>query len=462
MNCVHNKTQNSTYQSKISILENNQVSKNKVCLNSTNTRLSRDVVSFRSNNPGNYDYNIYGDKPEEIRQLILPDFKALFKTLPKAELHVHLKGATTLSVIRQELRRKGYGEEEIATATTFPDYFVDLDHFRKTYTRFSKLLITPQEMRDSAYFTCIRAAEDNVRYLELRINPRSKGQNPYNMINMVTEGIRDAQTHLKNGVNFKQIVKLLILAKRDNSQEEVMENAKIAVELAKNPDNLVVGFDIAGAEAHHTILKHEGAIKFVKDKGLHVTVHAGETPTSIDNKYSLTGAQSIRAAVDLDSDRIGHGLHLIDDPELVELVKRKGITIESPPTANVSIKSVRNWKGHPFKQMLDAGVKVAVCTDNPTLFKTTISREYERLYKHSYINSWDTMKTLVMNGINGGFLSLSEKKDLEKDFKAELLKIEKNKYFKDVIKQYLTPEKSAGAFDFILKNLEKLLKGTLK
>ena len=455
MNFIYTKSLNAQNPPKNNLLKNNQISTNKAYFRSLKTELNGDKVSFQSINLEDNNYNIYGDKSEEIRQLIPPELKPLLKSLPKAELHVHAKGAVTLSVIRQKLRQRGYTEEQIAAATTFPDYFVDLDHFRNVYTKFSSLLVTPEEMKDSAYFTCTRAAEDNVKYLELRFNPFSKGQNPYKMMEMFIKGIVDAQNDLLKKINFKQTVKIIILAKRDNAPQEVMEFAKTAVELAKNPDNMVVGFDLAGAEAHHTVLKHENALKYVKDKGLYLTVHAGETPLSVDDKYSLTGSQSIRKAVETGTNRLGHALHLMDDPELVELVKKLRITVESPPTANVSIKNVESWKKHPFKQMVDAGVNVAVCTDNPTLFKTTISREFERLYKHSYISSWDTMKTLIMNGIYGGFLSTREKAGLVKEFKDELSKIEKDPYFKSTIKKYLTPQKTSGFPEVLLKFLRR-------
>ncbi|MDD3013218.1 MAG: adenosine deaminase family protein [Candidatus Gastranaerophilales bacterium] len=440
MNCMQMIKLSSIYQQ----FNNYSTVNNHTASNRTYHNEGIDAISFTSGNDTikfNNSYNIYNDDFTDMRRLVAPELKALYKAMPKSELHVHLRGAATLSHVRQILRRKGADEEKIAYETTFPDYFIDLKHFVRCYDQFVDNLKTPNDMREVAYFTCTRAAEDNVRYLELRIDPSSK-----EMMEATLRGVRDAQEHLKDELGFKQIVKIIILAKRHYSPEKSLENAKIAVELAKN-NNMIVGFDLAGSEAENTVLKHKEAIKYAVDHGLNVTVHAGETPNSIDKtpnsegiKYELTGAESIKEAINLGAKRIGHGVHLLEDPELVQMVKDKKITIEVNATSNVSLKSVESWKKHPINNMIKNGINVAICTDNPTLLKTTLSREYERLYKHNYVNNWEEMKKLTLNGIDGGFMSAEEKVELREEFRKELERIEADPYFADAIKRYLTPK----------------------
>ena len=102
--------------------------------------------------------------------------------------------------------------------------------------------------------------------------------------------------------------------------------------------------------------------------GLHSVPHAGET----------TGPQTIWDALEhLGAERIGHGTSAVQDPNLIEHLVEHQIPLEVCPTSNIATRAVDHLDNHPIKEMYDAGVLVTVNSDDPPMFGTTLTREYE-------------------------------------------------------------------------------------
>ena len=104
-----------------------------------------------------------------------------------------------------------------------------------------------------------------------------------------------------------------------------------------------------------------------KDKGLKVTIHTGEdTPAS----YVIDTIHNFRP------DRIGHGIHSIEDMKAVDLIKEKGITLEVNPWSNYLTNSVPTIEEHPLKKLFDLGVRVTINSDDPEVLETNVNNEY--------------------------------------------------------------------------------------
>jgi adenosine deaminase len=100
--------------------------------------------------------------------------------------------------------------------------------------------------------------------------------------------------------------------------------------------------------------------------GLGITVHAGEFgTTSIPAALQTPGLR-----------RIGHGTHIADDPDLLDLVARCGVTLECSLTCNVVLGSAPSYEAHPICRFVEAGIPVTLNTDLPVHVCTTIEREY--------------------------------------------------------------------------------------
>jgi adenosine deaminase len=100
---------------------------------------------------------------------------------------------------------------------------------------------------------------------------------------------------------------------------------------------------------------------------LNVTIHTGEdTPASfVKEVIELTGP-----------DRIGHGIHAIEDLQVVEWIKERNITLEVNPWSNYLTNSVRTIEEHPLKKLFDLGVKVTINSDDPEVLETNVNNEY--------------------------------------------------------------------------------------
>lgn len=150
---------------------------------------------------------------------------------------------------------------------------------------------------------------------------------------------------------------------RQFGPDHVMEVAKIA---ARYIDDGVISFGIGGDEVGGPALGLRAAFAWAKDAGLRLTAHAGET----------AGPESIRAALDIGAERIGHGIRAVDDPDLLRRLRDEQIPLEVCITSNVKTGAVQSLDAHPVRKLFDAGVPVTLNTDDPGVFETDLASEF--------------------------------------------------------------------------------------
>jgi adenosine deaminase len=125
--------------------------------------------------------------------------------------------------------------------------------------------------------------------------------------------------------------------------------------------------DLADGELLYPMSNFVKPILKAKDAGLKVTIHTGEdTPASAvwDTIHAFR------------PDRIGHGIHSIEDMKVVELIKKRNITLEVNPWSNYLTNSVRLIEEHPLKKLFDLGVRVTINSDDPEVLETNVNNEY--------------------------------------------------------------------------------------
>lgn len=378
---------------------------------------------------------------------LVPELKSLFFALPKAEQHVHLAGAYPTYKMREMFREKGIPEKEIAKATSPQDLYDDLTDFVNFYMTIAELVKTEEQIQEATYAICLKAAEDNVRYIELKLasseldpdktqDEQERLAKKESMYKAVVRGANKAKKELaENG--FKQVVKYMYTAERHEDPKFSIEDAKLAVKWRDEAPTEFLGFDLAGDEVHFSVNQHKEAMDYAREHGLNITVHAGETP----NSEELSNVDSMKRCIELGATRIGHGLAACIDPELKKIILEKGIGLEVSPGSNISTMSVQQIAEHPIKEMINAGMLVSLCSDDPAMFNTKITKEYENLYRFGIVNDWNIIKKLAMTGVETSFATEPEKQQLISEFQKELEFIEQNPYFKQVIDKYLTPEK---------------------
>ena len=208
-----------------------------------------------------------------------------------------------------------------------------------------------------AYELCVDSAAENIDYLEVRWAPRlhlRAGLTVAQVIESVLAGLRAGPIRAL----------AIVTAMRNHTPDE---NVALAHEAGKFAGRGVVGFDLAGDEAHYPASPHRPAFEVARAAELHLTCHAGEAgePSNVEE------------ALDLGVARIAHGVIGARDPRIVERVRREGVVLDMCPTANWKVKAVASLAEHPLPRLVRAGVRCTISTDSRTVADTTLSAEFE-------------------------------------------------------------------------------------
>ncbi len=317
-----------------------------------------------------------------------------------ADLHRHLGGAIHPRIIYKFLQRQDHH---------ILNYFPDYDGFYSWFTRpcrsleeFVKIHTLVEELQsvDHLPYFCLRLCRgaytfENLQYMEIRYNPYFRTDEKLSqalrvsqmsdIVEIITANLRPAE--------YPIVVKQILCLDRrlpENINEEILT-------VAQQHLGPVVGVDLAGPEIDPQ--KWEVWVRLLSKAragGLKTTCHLGET--SIDNVYP----QYFPVL-----DRIGHGIHIpLVKPELlIELAKRQ-ITLEVCPTSYHQTGVMKDFAKLRvvFQRCRDAGVAIAVCTDNPgrNPAPCTLPGEYERLIDHDVID-FSELKAIQSEAFRSAF-----------------------------------------------------------
>src|SRR6266851_1967176 len=306
----------------------------------------------------------------------------LLHALPKTDLHCHLDGSMRLKTIleladQQKVRLPADDEEALARAIHQGERCKSLEDYLVAFDVTLSVLQTEDALYRAAYELAIDAANENVRYLEVRYSPalhEQKGLKMTTVIDAVLEGLRVAkrETGIKYGV--------IVCGIRHINPQSSVRLAELSVAY-KNRG--VIGFDLAGAEVNFT-------------------AHAGEAygPESIAQAIHYLGAH-----------RIGHGTRLREDGDLLNYVNDHRIPLEVCLSSNVQTGAVPSLSSHPLKFYFDYGLRVTINTDNRLITDTTVTKEL--WLAHSQLGmGLEDLTTLIVSGFKSAFLSFREKQDM--------------------------------------------------
>lgn len=271
--------------------------------------------------------------------------------LPKAELHLHLEGSiepTTLVELDPSLTI-----EECRARYRYADFA----GFLKSYEWVNRYLRTPEDYALVTRRLLERLAAQNVSYAEINL---SAGVILWKKQDLAA--IHDAVRAAASGSPVA--VRWIWDAVRQFPVADGMRAAEMAAERAGDG---VVGFGIGGDEARGPAPLFREVFAYARRAGLHLAPHAGET----------AGPESIWEALEAGAERIGHGIRAIGDPVLVRHLRDREIPLEICISSNVATGAVARLEDHPVRRLFDAGVPIILNTDDPAMFSTTLTREFE-------------------------------------------------------------------------------------
>ncbi|MBI5841955.1 MAG: adenosine deaminase [Chloroflexi bacterium] len=331
-------------------------------------------------------------------------------SLPKVELHRHLEGSLRLSTMLDVARQHGVTvpismlnlsglvqvqEQDPLTFTNFLEKFKTLRLFYRSPKVIDR--ITREAVED--------AAKDNIRYLELRFTPVALSRAEGFPLNDVMDWVMVSAAEAAKQHKIK--VGLIASVNRHESVELAEQVAWLAAEHIKDG---MVGMDLAGNEAEFSGRPFAGLLKEARQSGLHITIHAGEWGP----------AENVREAIEeLNAERIGHGVRVMEDEEVVALARERCTVFEVCVTSNYQSGVVPALTDHPLPRMLNAGLMVTVNTDDPSVSRITLSHEYQHAGEDLNV-PLDVLKQCVLNAAQSAFLADAEKEKLIESLKKEM------------------------------------------
>jgi len=203
------------------------------------------------------------------------------------------------------------------------------------------------------------AVSDGLEALELRFSPQFIA----GMTGLDADDVIEAVSDAASGAGRPIEVGLIGIIVRDAGPDSAIDQVRRLL----RHQSALAGVDLAGDEAGYPAALFSPAFRLAREAGLPATVHAGEA----------AGPRSVWDALRLGPQRIGHGVRSAEDPRLLEHLAASGVTLEVAITSNVQTGAARGRAQHQLAALVAAGVRVALCTDNPVVSDTRLTREYE-------------------------------------------------------------------------------------
>jgi aminodeoxyfutalosine deaminase len=281
---------------------------------------------------------------------------------PKIELHVHLEGTVRPQRLFEIARRNDVAlPADTAEELLRLFNFTDLAHFIDIWFLVTAALQTADDFRQITVDYAEEAARHGAVYIEGIFAPTVPARNGIELDEFFEgycDGVQEAGERL--GVE----VRLTPDLNRTSLPEEAAEIVRRAI---AGRDRGVVGIGLGGVESQAPPEQFADAFRLAREGGLGSVPHAGE----------VVGPPSIWGALEaLHADRIRHGIRAIEDPVLMRELADRGTVLDVCPTANVRVGAVRSYDEHPLPEMVAAGLRCSLSTDDPAMFGTDLTSEY--------------------------------------------------------------------------------------
>ena len=277
---------------------------------------------------------------------------------PLVDLHRHLEGSIRPATSVEFAARAGSYELPRAALVAAEREEGLLPYLAKIENA-TALVRTLEDWRRVTAEAVADAASDGLSAVELRFSPQFIAGVTGLDADDVIEAVSDAAA----GTGLPIEVGLIGIIVRDEGPDSAVDQAR---RLLRHQRKLA-GVDLAGDEAGYPAALFAPAFRLAHENGLPVTVHAGEA----------AGPRSVWDALDLGPRRIGHGVRSAEDPRLMAHLAAAGVTLEVAITSNVQTGAARSRAEHQLATLVAAGVRVALCTDNPAVSDTRLTREYQ-------------------------------------------------------------------------------------
>lgn len=256
------------------------------------------------------------------------------------------------------------------------DYFLvtqqmkDLESVLRKFLTAQKLLHSEEVLTRLAFEACEDAFNDGVRVVELRYAPSfiADGHShlSFEKIHLaLLKGLAMAEA------KFPIATGLICIAQRIKS----LRVANEVIDFVIDHKDSFIAVDLADNEENFDPKPFANIFSKAKKAGLHITIHSGEAP----NEKS---ARWVKDSIELlEAERIGHGIQIIQNLDVLNFVREKNIPLEVCPISNWLTQSFATYEAHPIRKLINAGILVTINSDDPGIFGTSLSDDYEVLHR---------------------------------------------------------------------------------
>lgn len=326
------------------------------------------------------------------------------KYLPKVELHRHLEGSIPIPLILEWSKKydlplpEKVSDLQVKTPMPLPQVLNRLFYQQRCFQDIQSVeTLTYEVLKD--------IASDNIKLIELRFSPGFMAKPK----NLSFDSIMEAAVFAKERAekDFDIAVGFILISSRDYGLETCEKTVDLAIRWKKE----IVGIDLAGDEIPYPPHLFEKPFQRAHEAGLSITAHSGEVS---DPSYILSSIHTLKAS------RIGHGVQSIQNPKVIQDLIQHKIPLELCPTSNLITQAILHMKDHPLKKLMSAGVSVTINSDDPTLFDTTLTHEYEICIQKLGLTLYD-IKSSILTAFHHSFIPEEKKKVLFEKYFENLL-----------------------------------------
>ena len=319
-----------------------------------------------------------------------------YKKYAIADLHLHLDGSLSAKAIIQVAKKEGiklptYNEKELNKFLMVPENCKSLNEYLERFDLPNLVLQSEYGLETCALDLLKRLADDGLKYVEIRMAPQlsiAKGLTQKEVVEILLKTMKKAE-------NFGIFSNLILCMMRGNKTKE---NNLETIEVAKKfLGQGVVAVDLAGAEALFPNEMFENEFNLANKYCIPLTIHSGEA----------AGSESVKSALKFGAVRIGHGIHSIEDKDVLNELEKKNIYLEICPKSNLDTKTITKYEDLPLKEFKKHHIKITINTDDMTVSNTTLKQEYETLAKLGFKEK--DLKMFARNTIEGSFADRSIK-----------------------------------------------------
>jgi len=329
----------------------------------------------------------------------MKNFDPKYNEIPKTEIHIHLEGAirtqTIIDIAKEHnLKLPSHDVSELDRHVKIHDQMRDLQTVLDAFAIFQNSITSPDVVERIAWELFEDSAKQNIKLFEVRFSPDWAFHGHNLDWDKCLEGLIRAKVRAE--AEYDMAIGYIAITSRSMGAESCVKTVDWAIRHREH----IPGVDLADGELFFPASDFVKPILKAKDAGLKVTIHSGEdTPAS----YVIDTINNFRP------DRIGHGIHSIDDMKAIEMLIEKDITLEVNPWSNYLTNSVKTISEHPLKKLFDLGVKVTINSDDPEVLETNLNNEY-RIAHEVLGMSLSDIYACNRNAYEASFIPEDEKK----------------------------------------------------